>query len=296
MPSAIPLALLLATSVGLQARAAVWPLPQHAVNGSTTLSVVPGSADAFFVLDGAPCGTLSAAFQRYHDLIFSHHIQQQAAAHADFGGTLRSLSVRVDSTSEAVLQLGTDESYELNISSSSTAPAAATLHAATVYGALRGLETFSQMVVLDFDRHSYTLPQAPWAIADNCRFTHRGVMLDTSRHFEPLAAVRRVIESMAYVKLNVLHWHMSDTQSFPFEVISRPKLWQAAHSPQERYLQSDIAEIIEFARLRAVRVMIEFDLPGHAGSWCRGYPQVCPSAACTQPLNVARLVVAPTLK
>ena len=85
----------------------------------------------------------------------------------------------------------------------------------------------------------------------------------------------------------MLHWHISDTQSFPFEVQSRPKLWQAAHSTQERYLQEDIADVIEFARLRAVRVMVEFDLPGHAGSWCDGYPEVCPSPTCTQPLNVA---------
>merc|ERR1711998_186229 len=80
---------------------------------------------------------------------------------------------------------------------------------------------------------------------------------------------------------------MSDTQSFPMESKSHPKLWQGSHSPQERYLQSDIADIVEYARQRGVRVMVEFDMPGHAASWCQGYPEVCPAPSCTQPLNVA---------
>jgi hexosaminidase len=266
-------------------RPPLWPLPQRSSNGSTALRVQhDGSAGTFFSLaSGQPVATLVAAFYRYSQLTFPHHVNPAAVASGSFSGpTLHGLSVTVDDPSETVLQLGTDESYSLDVRGDGTN---ATLHAATVYGAVRGLETFSQLVLFDFEQHAYTLPSAPWVISDAPRFVHRGVMIDTSRHFQPLTAVRRLIESMAYVKLNVLHWHMSDTQSFPFEVKSRPKLWKAAHSPQERYLQDDIAEVIEFARLRAVRVMVEFDLPGHAGSWCRGYPEVCPSPTCTPGRN-----------
>jgi len=85
----------------------------------------------------------------------------------------------------------------------------------------------------------------------------------------------------------VLHWHMSDSQSFPMQSTSAPKLWEGAYSADERYTQDDIAAVVEYARLRGVRVMVEFDMPGHAGSWCTGYPQVCPSTSCKQPLNVA---------
>ena len=63
-----------------------------------------------------------------------------------------------------------------------------------------------------------------------------------------------------YAKLNVLHWHMTDTQSFPLEVKSSPKLWEAAYSDQEKFTQLDIASVVEYARLRGVRVIVEFDM------------------------------------
>jgi len=70
-------------------------------------------------------------------------------------------------------------------------------------------------------------------------------------------------------------------------LLVRTKLWDAAYSPQERYSQKDISDVVEYGRMRAVRVMVEFDMPGHAASWCKGYPEVCPSPTCAQPLNVA---------
>ena len=76
-----------------------------------------------------------------------------------------------------------------------------------VYGALRLLESFSQLVVFDFDCGRYEVAGVPWQIADAPRFAHRGLMVDTARHYEPLAAVRAIIDSLAYAKLNVLHWH-----------------------------------------------------------------------------------------
>ena len=80
---------------------------------------------------------------------------------------------------------------------------------------------------------------------------------------------------------------MVDTQSFPFESTTHPKLWDGAYSDVEKYTQADIAAVVEYARLRGVRVIVEFDVPGHAASWCTGYPEVCPSPTCLQPLNVA---------
>jgi len=163
----------------------------------------------------------------------------------------------------------------------------AALNSKTVWGALRGLETFSQMVHFNFTSGVYEISQVPLKITDAPRFAWRGLMVDTSRHFLPLPALRSIIDSLLYAKVNVLHWHMSDTQSFPMQLESRPKLWDAAFSPQERYLLTDVKDIVEYARLRGVRIVPEFDMPGHAGSWCAGYPEVCPSSSCQEPLNIA---------
>ena len=71
------------------------------------------------------------------------------------------------------------------------------------------------------------------------------------------------------LQVNVLHWHMSDSQSFPFEVKGKGmNLWKGAYSDQEKFTQLDVVGVVEYARLRGVRVIVEFDMPGHAGSWC----------------------------
>ena len=94
-------------------------------------------------------------------------------------------------------------------------------------------------------------------------------MIDLARHFQPLASIRSIIDSLAYAKMNVLHMHIVDEQSFPMEIKAYPKLWEAAFSAQERYTQADLASLVEYARLRAIRVMVEFDVPGHSASWCQ---------------------------
>jgi len=192
----------------------------------------------------------------------------------------------VDSLEEAAPTITTDESYTLEIPAGSAATATAT--AKTVYGALRALETFSQLVSFDFDSNSYVLTGGvPYSIEDAPRFAHRGLMVDTARHYQPLASIRAIVDSLPDAKLNVLHWHMVDDQSFPFQVKSHPKMWDAAYAPSQRYTQADVAAIVDYARLRGVRVIVEFDMPGHGTSWCTGEPAMCPSASCQTPLNVA---------
>ena len=94
-----------------------------------------------------------------------------------------------------------------------------------------------------------------------------------------------MLDSMSYAKFNVFHWHVVDTQSFPFQSLTYPKLWDGSYSSQEKYTQEDMNHLVEYGRLRGIKVMIEFDVPGHAGSWCKGYPEICPSTACNEPLD-----------
>lgn len=100
-------------------------------------------------------------------------------------------------------------------------------------------------VIYDFDSLSYTLPDAPWTIDDAPRFQHRGMLLDSARHFEPVASIKHVIDSAAYAKLNVIHWHMVDTQSFPFESKTFPTLWNGAWAPSQRFTQADVRDVVE---------------------------------------------------
>jgi hypothetical protein len=81
-----------------------------------------------------------------------------------------------------------------------------------VYGAYHALETLSQMMQYDFDTQSYFIIGCPWTIVDYPRFPHRGLLVDSSRHFEPVQTLKNVIDSVTYAKLNVIHWHIVDEQ------------------------------------------------------------------------------------
>ncbi len=163
-------------------RPLVWPLPKSYASGHTTLRVVnpDSSAAGFFALTNATSKLLNTAFERYSALTFPHAVDPSdgGSSAADDVGQILGLVVSVESLAEDYPQLGDNESYTLSIS---TTESKATLTAATVYGALRGLETFSQLVQFDFVAGVYTLRNAPWLIADEPRFPHRGLMVDTAR-------------------------------------------------------------------------------------------------------------------
>lgn len=160
--------------------------------------------------------------------------------------------------------LAEDESYQLDISASG-----AHLTARTVTGVLRGLETFAQLIGPGPDGF-----QAPAAhIEDQPRFPWRGLMLDVSRHWMPLPVVERNLDAMAAVKLNVFHWHLSDDQGFRVESKRYPKLQQLG-SDGNFYTQAEVRHVVAYARDRGIRIVPEFDMPGHTTAWFVGYPEL----------------------
>lgn len=160
--------------------------------------------------------------------------------------------------------LGNDESYTLEITSGS-----ARLRAATSTGVLRGLATFQQLVRAG--PSGFTAPAV--LIEDHPRFPWRGLMLDVARHWMPIAVVERNLDAMEAVKLNVFHWHLSDDQGFRVESRIYPKL-QGLGSDGHFYTQAQIRHIVAYAAERGIRVVPEFDIPGHATSWAVGYPEL----------------------
>jgi hexosaminidase len=163
-----------------------------------------------------------------------------------------------------VQELGEDESYSLEINS-----AGAKLDAATPLGVMRGLQTFLQLV----QTTAYGFAAPAIAIQDNPRFPWRGLMIDVGRHFIPLDVLKRNLDGMAAVKLNVFHWHLSDNQGFRVESKKFPKL-QEMGSDDLYYTQDEVRDLIAYARERGIRVVPEFDMPGHSTAWFVGYPEL----------------------
>jgi hypothetical protein len=250
----------------------VWPAPASFTKGSANLTL---ASDFEFKFASAETpATFLDVFSRYESLTRPH----RSAKTTSNEGYLRQLLVSVTDADEAPPQQSTNESYVLKID----AVGAASLHAATIYGAMRGMETFSQLVRYQFSTATYLISNVPLVIEDEPRFAYRGFMVDTSRHFLSLGMLKRLIDSMSFAKMNVLHWHAVDDQSFPLQVDSFPQLQeQGAYSAEERYSKLDVADVVEFARLRGVRVMLEIDTPSHTACWCRGYgDKVCPPKPC----------------
>ena len=174
------------------------------------------------------------------------------------------LVVHSEHASKAVQELGEDESYSLEIS-----PAGAKLDAATTLGIMRGLQTFLQLVQTTSD--GFAVPAI--AIQDQPRFPWRGLMIDVGRHFIPLDVLKRNLDGMAAVKLNVFHWHLSENQGFRVESKKFPKL-QEMGSDGLYYTQDEVRDLIAYARDRGIRVVPEFDMPGHSTAWFVGYPEL----------------------
>ncbi|MGO9274712.1 MAG: beta-N-acetylhexosaminidase [Terriglobia bacterium] len=174
------------------------------------------------------------------------------------------LLIECDHAGEAVQSFKEDESYTLEVS-----PKQARLQAPTPVGALRGMETFLQLV--DLDATGFGVPAVE--IHDQPRFPWRGLMMDVSRHWMPIEVVERNLDGMAAVKLNVFHWHLSDDQGFRVESKAFPKLHELG-SDGHYYTQAQVKEVIAYARDRGIRVVPEFDMPGHATAWFVGYPEL----------------------
>jgi hexosaminidase len=174
------------------------------------------------------------------------------------------LLVVADTPGEKIQSTEEDESYSLDITSER-----AVVHAHTVVGAIRALETLVQ--ILDVDSNGFFWPALK--IEDSPRFRWRGLLVDPARHWLSVELIKRMLDGMAAVKLNVLHWHLSDDQGFRVESLVFPRLHKMGSSNQY-YRQSEIREIVAYARDRGIRVVPEFDMPGHAHSWFIGYPKL----------------------
>jgi hexosaminidase len=239
---------------------ALMPLPSHFTPGNGQLVVDPSFTIA---LNGKGDGRLQRAVDRFAAQLrietgmLPVNIKTISAEPA-------TLVVHADKASKEIPELGEDESYTLEITS-----AGAKLNAPTTLGAMHGLQTFLQLV--ESTPAGFAVPAI--SIQDTPRFPWRGLMIDVGRHFIPLDVIKRNIDGMEAVKLNVFHWHLSENQGFRIESKKFPKL-QELGSDGLFYTQAEVKDVIAYAADRGIRVVPEFDMPGHSTAWFVGYPEL----------------------
>ncbi|XP_018592380.1 beta-hexosaminidase subunit beta isoform X2 [Scleropages formosus] len=248
----------------------LWPLPQNVVISPVAFMLRSSSFQIVHSAEssaGPGCSILQSAFRRYFEYMFGYTKNQGGNTKKGQDSEVTELQVWItsaDSECDAYPSVTSDESYELTVDQPT-----AVLKAAKVWGALRGLETFSQLVYED----QYGAKKINKTdVQDFPRFAHRGLLLDSSRHFLPVKVILANLEAMAMNKYNVFHWHIVDDNSFPYESTVFPDLSRkgAYHPYTHIYTPTDVKMVIEFARMRGIRVISEFDTPGHTQSWGKG--------------------------
>ena len=235
------------------------PLPANAQLGSGSLHVDPAFSVAF---TGYTEPRLERAGER-----FLRQLARQTGLPLSFKPAKSgkaTLVVETEHASKEIQEVGEDESYILDVSTAS-----ARIRASTPLGAMHGLQTFLQLV--DVSPDGFAAPAI--TIQDKPRFPWRGLMIDSARHFIPLDVVRRNLDGMEAVKMNVFHWHLSENQGFRAESKKFPKLHELG-SDSLYYTQDEIRDLIAYAKDRGIRVVPEFDMPGHSTAWFVGHPEL----------------------
>src|SRR6267142_15128 len=235
------------------------PLPASAQSGTGSLGVDSSFSVAF-------TGHSEPRLERAGDRFLRQLARQTGLPLAlKPGKTARAtLVIQTDHASKEIQELGEDESYVLEVTTTG-----AKLTAPTPLGAMHGLQTFLQLV--DVSLGGFAAPAL--TIQDKPRFPWRGLMIDSARHFIPLDVIRRNIDAMEAVKMNVFHWHLSENQGFRVESRKFPKLHEMG-SDGLYYTQEEMRDVITYARDRGIRVLPEFDMPGHSTAWFVGHPEL----------------------
>ncbi|XP_064467782.1 beta-hexosaminidase subunit beta-like [Ornithodoros turicata] len=216
------------------------------------------------------CDVIAEALKRYNDVIFGYSRRHRNSLYHT-GPVLPGLTVHVENFEGQDCQYPghlSDEKYTLAVYDTG-----AFLTSTTVWGALRGLETFSQLVHSEMNE-PYKFLINVTEVEDFPRFGFRGILLDSARHFLSVDVIKRNLDGMAYNKFNVFHWHVVDDQSWPLQLCTFPNITASAFSPRSVYTKSDVQDIIEYARLRGIRVIPEIDTPGHTQALGKALPDL----------------------
>ncbi|KAF3941566.1 Beta-hexosaminidase [Dactylella cylindrospora] len=168
-----------------------------------------------------------------------------------------------------------DESYTLTIKKISSSEAKVEITGKTSLGVMHGLTSLPQLFFANSQYSDVYTPYLPVDIKDSPKFSHRGVNIDVSRSYYPLEVLKGTIDRLSWNKLNRLHIHITDSQSWPLEIPSIPELSsEGSYRPEEVYTAGAIKELYEYAQLLGVKILMEIDMPGHTGSIAYSHPEL----------------------
>ncbi|MBO3272467.1 beta-N-acetylhexosaminidase [Hymenobacter defluvii] len=237
------------------------PVPAQAIWGAARLPL-RATFTYRITADTQPDSTVAAAARRVQTHLLRQLGTARPTAKTAASKTAPTLSIRYGKPGRMID--GDEERYALRVT-----PMGISLTAPTSLGALRGLATLEQLVTKE--KNALYFPEVD--IQDQPRFGWRGLLIDAARHFMPVSVIKRNLDAMAAVKLNVLHWHLSDDQGFRVESQRLPRLAQVGGEGQF-YTQAQVREVQRYAAARGIRVVPEFDMPGHATAWLAAYPEL----------------------
>lgn len=252
--SLIFLLLAISPSSSYQSQINVWPKPVKVTWPNLESAYLSSSFD---ILSPYEHKYLQLAIHRYRQVITNekHEFIGTYCTNKSSSPPIKFLSLSIQDSCSP-LEHGVDETYSLRINTDSTAY----LKAGTVWGAMHGLETFSQLVYLEGNQ---LMVPVDLYIEDGPIFPHRGVMLDTGRNYYARRDIMRTIKAMSYNKLNVFHWHITDSNSFPIVLPSEYALAKkGSYGHKMQYTPTDVRAIVEYGMQYGVRVVPEIDTPG----------------------------------
>lgn len=184
---------------------------------------------------------------------------------------LRNVHIKVktvNSREEATVRLKKDESILVNGYKVEVTDRTITLFSADEIGMKHALTTLFVMIVEGEKTNNRIIRSTTFS--DVPKYTHRGLLVDVSRHFFTIDVMKSIVEEMSRNKLNVLHWHLSDDQGWRIQSEVYPNLTKFG----EFYTKQEIREFIQYARARGVEVIPEIDLPGHTSAILAAYPEL----------------------
>ncbi|KAM7345315.1 beta acetylhexosaminidase fused lobes isoform 2-T2 [Cochliomyia hominivorax] len=175
------------------------------------------------------------------------------------------VNVAIHKFADMNLNFDTDESYQLTANFEKR-HYNVQITANSFFGARHALSTLQQLIWYDDDENQLRI-LSKVVVIDAPKFRYRGLMLDTSRHYFSVESIKRTIAAMSYSKLNRFHWHITDSQSFPYISKYYPELAaHGAYSDRETYTDADVRDITAFAKLHGIQIIPEIDAPAHAGN------------------------------